>query len=74
MGTLLFMAGKPSPDNHKENGNEENRQQRRGKHASHNARTDSILRTAPGSGTDYQRHDAKDKGQGGHQDWSKAHP
>ena len=53
---------------------EENRQQRRGKHASHNARTDSILRTTPGSGTDYQRHDAKDKGQGGHQDRSKAHP
>jgi hypothetical protein len=30
---LIFMAGKPSPNNHKEDGHEENRQKRCGKHS-----------------------------------------
>ena len=68
------MVSKPSPNNHKENGHEENRQKGCGKHSPHNARTDGVLRAAPGPGADHQRHDAKNKGQGRHQDRSKAHP
>ena len=70
---IFILTAEAAANHHEEHRYEEDSEYGCGDHTPHNARTDGILRAAPGPGADYQRHDAQNKGQGRHQNRSKAH-